>query len=101
MSDDEALLTLAQEAGLQARWTDTNGTVQTAGIDTLRAVLAALDLRAGSRAESDETRARLRRDKAPTPPLIVAGAGEEGFVDGGNVAEKHTESRRRKALRCE
>jgi 4-alpha-glucanotransferase len=99
MSDDEVLLALAQEAGLEVRWSDAKGTAQTVRIDTLRAVLAALDLPAGSRAEIDNSRARLRQEKERPPPLIIARASETIFLNGGKFAEFKTESGERKTVR--
>jgi 4-alpha-glucanotransferase len=99
MRDDEAVIALAREAGLEVGWTDANGTPREVGIETLRAVLAALQLPATSRAEIADTRARLRNESKQTPPLIVARAHEEILLEDARFAEIEAESGERKALR--
>ena len=99
MTEDETVIALAGEAGLEVQWTDARGHPQTVGIDTLRAVLAALELPARSRAQIQDSRARLWREKNQAPSLIVARAGERVFLDGDNFAEIGAGSGERKTLR--
>ena len=99
MTEDEAIVALAGEAGLEVHWTDACGHPQTVSIGTLRAVLSGLDLPAGSRREIADSRARLLHEKMPTPPLIVARAGETVFLDGGKSARIEAEDGRTKTLR--
>jgi len=99
MRDDKAVIALAQEAGLDVRWTDAKGKQRTVGTDTLRVVLAGLDLPAGSRAEVKDSRARLRRAKQEIPPRIIARAGEEILLQSAKFAEIQGETGKRKTLR--
>jgi 4-alpha-glucanotransferase len=62
-------------------------------------VLAALELPAGSRAQINESRARLGRERQRAPALIVARAGERIFVEGEKFAEIQNESGDRTTLR--
>jgi 4-alpha-glucanotransferase len=80
--NDQALDALAAEAGLELRWVDVTGTTQTVPQETLRAVLAALGLPAGSDAEIAESRAKLDGEKHAVPPLLTAWTGET-FTAGG------------------
>ncbi len=75
----EALLRLAQAAGLSPEWTDAFGQPQQVGADTLRAVLAALGLNAGDDAACEASLAILAEDeqRLALPPLITAQAGHE------------------------
>ncbi|HLY06249.1 MAG TPA: 4-alpha-glucanotransferase [Rhizomicrobium sp.] len=86
MNDDVAVVALAREAGLAVEWTDAHGTPRTVGIETLRAVLAALDLPAGSKRDMKDSRARLRQEKNRTPPLTIVRAGEAVSLDGEKSA---------------
>lgn len=61
MSHD-ALHTLAEEAGLPLRWEDFRGRTHAVGPDTLRAVLDAIGLPAGSPGEIEDGLARLRTE---------------------------------------
>jgi 4-alpha-glucanotransferase len=99
MTEDETVVALAREAGLEVQWTDARGVPQTVGFDTLRAVLSALDLPAGSRAEIGDSRARLQQEKKQTPTLVVARPGDEVLVPGRKFAEIETESGECKSLR--
>lgn len=101
MTENEAVVTLAGEAGLEVQWTDARGARQTVGIETLRAVLSALELPADSPASVEDSRTRLRHQKARTPPLIVAHAGETVFLDGAKLAEIEAEDGTVKALRLD
>ena len=92
MTDDEATAALAKEAGIEVRWRDARGAAQTVGLDTMRAVLAALDLPAASRREIEASRARLRQERAQTQPLIVARGGQAVAFDGGKTAEIEAEN---------
>lgn len=75
MSGD-ALTALAEAAGLAVRWKDFQGGWHDVSPDTLRAVLAALGLPAGSPGEIADSHQTLR---APgrLPPLVTADAGGE------------------------
>ncbi|HEX3429287.1 MAG TPA: 4-alpha-glucanotransferase [Rhizomicrobium sp.] len=99
MTQDESIVALAKKAGLEVRWTDARGSPQTVGIETLRAVLAALDLPTGSRQETNDSLARLRRERAHGPPLIVTRSGDSVFLDGGKLAELEAESGERATVR--
>jgi len=68
----DALSRLARAAGLVVHWTNASGKPETVSPDTLRAVLAALDLPSGNNAQIRESFARLNRMKTDTAPLQVA-----------------------------
>ncbi|WP_127090753.1 4-alpha-glucanotransferase [Aquabacter cavernae] len=73
---DEQLIHLARRAGLSPDWHDAFGKPRTVPPDSLRAILAALDLPAGTPAQMDESLARLALEaRAETPPLVTADAG--------------------------
>jgi 4-alpha-glucanotransferase len=78
MSDTE-LLALAEQAGVAPRWRDAFGRVHDVTPDTLRAVLRALDLPAGSDAEIRDSRAALDEQSrtGSLPPLVTAEVGQE------------------------
>ena len=78
MSDAD-LLTLAAAAGVAPRWRDAFGTMRDVSPDTLRAVLRALDLPAGSEGEIRDSRALLQEqeDSDALPPLVTGVAGQE------------------------
>jgi len=99
VSEDEGLIALAREAGLQVEWNDARGIPRTVGINTLRAVLAALDLPAGSRGELGDSRARLQREKEQPPLLLVSRAGDDVRVRGGKFAEIEPEAGKGRSLR--
>src|SRR6202044_1146950 len=69
-----ALHELARAAGLQIAWRDVYGTEQIVSDDSLRAVLAALELPAGTDSEIRDSLATLRAEMARdiTPPLVTA-----------------------------
>jgi 4-alpha-glucanotransferase len=74
---DAALLDLARAAGLAPRWRDTFGAYHDVAPDTLRRVLAALDLPADTEAAIADSRARLAGQAGgELPPLVTADAGE-------------------------
>ena len=74
---DAALLALAEAAGLLPNWEDAFGTQQDVAPETLRRVLAALDLPAGTDAEIAESHAHLRQLRRETlAPLVTAEAGK-------------------------
>ncbi|MBN9560574.1 MAG: 4-alpha-glucanotransferase [Alphaproteobacteria bacterium] len=76
---DQALLTLAEQAGVAPRWRDAFGRMHDVTPDTLRAVLGALGLPAGSEAEISDSRAALdEQDRTGSlPPLVTAEVGQE------------------------
>jgi 4-alpha-glucanotransferase len=69
------LLELAEAAGLSPRWKDYLGVSHDVSPDSLRAILKALDLPAGSDAEIRESLFRARQP-ASTLPLLTAVVGE-------------------------
>jgi len=77
MSDAE-LVALAEAAGVAPRWRDYRDTMQDVAPPTLRAVLAAIGLPAGSDADIRASHDRLREQKngVELPPLITADAGQ-------------------------
>ena len=81
---DETLNALATKAGLQTDWIDAEGEPRTVSPETLRKVLDALGLRAGSAREIGESTAKLDEQKREPPPLVTAWAGET-FMAGGQV----------------
>ncbi len=79
MSDaDPALLALAERAGVAPRWRDAFGKDHDVSPDTLRAVLAAIDLPADSDAAIADSMASLvaLETGAEMPPLVTARVGE-------------------------
>ncbi|HEY8610882.1 MAG TPA: 4-alpha-glucanotransferase, partial [Roseomonas sp.] len=100
MSDHE-LRELAQAAGITVEWRDVNGRDHTVSPETMRAILAALELPAGSEAEISESRERLRESERGLPPLCTALQsrpvllglpGEPEFrlrLEGGEIREGH------------
>ncbi len=75
MSDD-ALRALAEAAGLAPSWKDYRGAWHEVEPDTLRSVLAALDLPAGDAAAVRDSAARLHAPAEALPPLITLPVGE-------------------------
>lgn len=80
---DEALRTLALEAGLQPRWTDNTGADREVSVDTLRAALAALGLPAGSPTDIEESRARLSTEVSEVASPVVIGQACERLAVAG------------------
>ncbi|WP_455155192.1 4-alpha-glucanotransferase [Cupriavidus campinensis] len=76
--DADALLRLAERAGLQAQWRDAWGRPQALTEDALHAVLAALDLPCDTPGACESSLARLAADDAahPLPPLLTADQGQ-------------------------
>lgn len=75
-SADGDLSALAAEAGIAERWTDARQRPQRLSADTLRALLEALGLPAGSQEDIRDSRARLAREADEAlPPLLVTHAG--------------------------
>jgi len=74
---DEALLDLANAAGLATEWDDYQGVRHQVSPDTLGALLSALELPANTRAQIADSRARLDAESRGTtmPPMITAQAG--------------------------
>lgn len=77
MSDAD-LISLAEQAGVAPRWRDAFGKDHDVSPETLRTVLAAIDLPAGSNADIAESRNRLREQEsgASLPPLVTATVGQ-------------------------
>ena len=75
----DALLRLAQAAGLSTDWTDAFGRPQRVGAGTLRTVLRALQFDCDGDAACESSIAALREEEAALafPPLITAQAGRE------------------------
>ncbi len=102
MSDD-ALRSLATEAGLALRWRDAHGREQDTAPDVLRAVLAALDLPADNDAAIAESRARVAPEAGPQalrtavvgrPILLTGPEASPGFrleLEDGGVVEGRAE----------
>lgn len=66
---------LADEAGIARLWTDADRVKQRVSDDSLRAILAALDLPAQNDAAIAESRARLRAKTATQPKLLTVDCG--------------------------
>ncbi len=83
MSDQE-LIALAEEAGVAPRWRDAFGKMHDVAPDTLRAVLMALELAAGSDAEIEDSRRLVAEQNSGTslPPLVTALAGQPTRLRG-------------------
>ncbi len=71
---------LARAAGVAVRWKDVFGRSHDVSRDTLRAVLAALDMPAGSDSQAAESLERLRAPAAAPPPLVTGEIGEAVIV---------------------
>ncbi|SHJ81031.1 4-alpha-glucanotransferase [Roseomonas rosea] len=71
MSEQE-LRELAQAAGIAVEWRDVNNRDHSVGPEAMRAILAALELPAGSEAEIRESRETLRAEARALPPLCTA-----------------------------
>ncbi len=76
---DQALLALAEQAGVAPRWRDAFGRTHDVTPDTLRAVLRALDLPAGTESEIRDSRAALVEQgrTGSLPPLVTAEVGRQ------------------------
>jgi 4-alpha-glucanotransferase len=74
MSDD-ALIRLARAAGISVAWKDVFGKTHDVAPPTLRAVLHALDLPAGSDADIADSLVRATTKPQNLPPLITADVG--------------------------
>jgi 4-alpha-glucanotransferase len=98
---DERLIALATEAGLMVRWTDASGRSQKVGNDTLKSVLHALGLPAGTSGQIADSRARLRHDAMAWRPLIIARAGEQVQLPACRHAELVLASGKRRTLHLE
>ena len=70
---DETLIALAEAAGIAPRWSDVHGQTHEVAPETLRTVLAASGLPAGSDAEVSDSRAAL--DQPSHAPLVTARQG--------------------------
>jgi len=79
---DVHLSALAQAAGLATHWTDAFGQAQQVGEDSLRAVLRALHLPAGTAAECRDSLAELQAP-AGLPALLTACAGQPTGLPAG------------------
>jgi 4-alpha-glucanotransferase len=103
---DADLIALAERAGIAPRWRDAYGQDREVAPDTLRAVLASLDLPAGTDAALAESRDRLREQEGGTalPPLVTATVGRPVtlpvnpgryrlFLEDGGSAEGEAEAR--------
>jgi 4-alpha-glucanotransferase len=74
---NEALVALAEMAGISPTWIDAFGAPQTVTPESLRAMLAALGMPSATEAECDESIGALVTEKAtrPLPPLLTAQVG--------------------------
>jgi glycogen operon protein len=74
----DALDRLAEAAGIAVEWEGADHSRHVVGDDTKRALLAALDLPAGSEGEATQTLTRLaeERDRRPLPYALTVWAGE-------------------------
>lgn len=80
MSRTDALHTLAEEAGIALSYHGLTGSAFEAPPETLRTLLAAMELPAGTDAEAGETlgEMRARRADRPIPKWLVVEAGQDG-----------------------
>jgi len=74
---NEALLTLAEMAGISPTWIDAFGAPQTVALESLRAMLTALGMACDSDADCEQSIAALAMENAtrPLPPLLTAQVG--------------------------
>jgi len=72
---DDAVRTLARDAGLVIDWIDAADRPQRVEMDALRAILSALGLPCGTASQIQESRARVRRSGEAERPLVTAAAG--------------------------
>lgn len=73
---DAALAELADAAGIAPLWRDAHGQMQRVSVDTLRRVLAALDVAADCEAAVRDSLARLRTAPTESPPLVTVEIGQ-------------------------
>ncbi len=72
---DAALRDLAVRAGILVEWTDVSGEAHAVAPDTMRTVLTALDLPCRTGGDVRESEARLDRQQADMPALVVGEVG--------------------------
>ncbi|MFT4047858.1 MAG: 4-alpha-glucanotransferase [Solimonas sp.] len=77
---NDELQRLAANAGIALRWTDYRGEPHEVGVDSLRALLEALELPCATPAQIADSEARLAAEAATVPPLLTAVAGGPLFV---------------------
>lgn len=82
---DDAVRELAHLAGIANDWTDANGHPRRVGVESLRAILAALGYPYGTEAECRESRLRLL-DTARRAPLVTATVGSPISLGGYDIA---------------
>jgi 4-alpha-glucanotransferase len=87
MSGDSDLYALADAAGINADWVDASGDPKRVGPDSLRAVLAALDLPAGSDGELKDSIRRVQEDQSRLPRLVTVEAGQPVHVGRGRLCQ--------------
>lgn len=78
---DEALVALARAAGFSTHWTDNEGAERVVGVETLRAALDALGYAARTRDDIAASCARLDREAAAAPAMIVLRQGESRRIE--------------------
>lgn len=69
--NDPGLLDLARQAGIAVQWTDAGGVRREVCVDTIRAVLHALNLPCGSPAQTRESMARLSVEQSESSSDII------------------------------
>ncbi|MGV6871871.1 4-alpha-glucanotransferase [Pseudochelatococcus sp. B33] len=72
---DEALRALAARAGIAVEWEDAAGAPKVVGVDTLRHLLAAMDLPCGTAGQLKASLHRLDEEASAPPALVVGHAG--------------------------
>ncbi|TFI58744.1 4-alpha-glucanotransferase [Sphingomonas parva] len=80
MTDDEALLALAEAAGVQVQWNDAVGAPQVVALENVRRILTALGHDCATASDCAEAMRRLRSDE--TPSFVTADAGAPVEVPG-------------------
>jgi glycogen operon protein len=79
---DDTLRRLASEVGIDLDWWEVDGTHHAVSPDTLKSVLAAMRVPAASRAEAEETLARVTAERHRELPLsLVIKSGEEYLLE--------------------
>jgi 4-alpha-glucanotransferase len=73
---------LAHAAGIEIHWRDNDGNARTVSDDSLRAVLAAIDLPANTPAQIHNSLAELGHKEQAAPPLITADLGRPVHIAG-------------------
>ncbi|MBL6751371.1 MAG: 4-alpha-glucanotransferase [Nevskia sp.] len=88
---DAALTELARLAGLSVQWQDYRGAVHAVSEDSLRGILAALDLPCGSPQQAAQSLASLQNELARNdlPPLLTATAGQAIDVTSAELVPGH------------